>query len=409
MTSLPAQPPTGAEPTGAEIELRRRIASVGPITFSDFMHAALYWPDGGYYATREALGADGDFYTAPLTHPAFGASIARQLADMWRAMGSPSTFWVVEAGAGTGHLAADVTEQALDIDPAFADALRYLAVDVTVAPPVGAASRVAGSGLPVRGLRGVVLANELLDAMPVHRVTVDGGWLREIRVGLDGDGAFAEVLAEPSLGIAERLDALGVTLPEGYRTEVCLAAARWIAEAASSLETGYLLLIDYGHEASAYYDASRGRGTLRTYYQHALGMDPYIHVGRKDISVHVEFSSLRRAASAVGLTELGNTSQAAFLRAMGFDSYRRDVEERVGLGAQERVANLRALDTLVAPEGMGGFRVLAFGKNVDAAPLEGFNGQAPDAVIQAPLVTSDHMPLTGPSEQPMPTWDELSR
>jgi SAM-dependent MidA family methyltransferase len=254
----------------------------------------------------------------------------------------------------------------------------------------------------------VVLANELLDAMPVHRVTVDGGQLREIRVGLDGEGAFAEVLAEPSEGVAERLDALGVALPEGYRTEVCLAAARWIAEAASSLETGYLLLVDYGHEASVYYDASRGRGTLRTYYQHALGVDPYIYVGRKDISVHVEFSSLRHAALAAGLTELGNSSQADFLRSLGFDSYRRDVERRPGLRAQERVANLRALDTLVAPDGMGAFRVLAFGKNVDASSLEGFDGRVSEAASPAPLVTTEHMPLAGTLEQSMPTWDELS-
>jgi SAM-dependent MidA family methyltransferase len=368
---------------------------------------ALYWPNGGYYATREALGPDGDFYTAPLTHPVFGASIARQIEDMWRVMGSPRMFWAVEAGAGTGRLAADVTKQALAADSAFADALRYLAVDVTAAPPADGASRVAGSGLPVRGVRGVVLANELLDAMPVHRVTVDGGQLREIRVGLDGEEAFVEVLAEPSQGVAERLEALSVTLPEGYRTEVCLAAARWIAEVASILETGYLLLVDYGHEASAYYDASRGRGTLRTYYQHALGLDPYIHVGRKDISVHVEFSSLRRAALAAGLTVLGHTSQADFLRSLGFDFYRRDVEERVGLRAQERVANLRALDTLVAPDGMGAFRVLAFGKNVDATPLAGFAGWVSDAASPAPLVTPEHMPLAGPSEHPLPTWDEL--
>ena len=109
--------------TNVADELRDTIRSRGPITFADFMRAALYSPRGGYYVRRNALGAEGDFYTAPLTHPVFGVLVARQLAQFWRDAGSPTRYWVIEPGAGTGRLAADVTEHAAAVDPGFAAAM----------------------------------------------------------------------------------------------------------------------------------------------------------------------------------------------------------------------------------------------------------------------------------------------
>ena len=191
-------------------------------------------------------------------------------------------------------------------------------------------------------------------------------------------------------------------------------ASRWTAGwpvRPRALDRGYLLLIDYGHEADAYYDESRRRGMLRCYYQHTLNMDPYRRVGRQDISVHVETTSLRRAASAAGLSEAGSATQAEFLRALGFDAYRDDVARRPGLGAAVRTANLRALDTLVAPTGMGAFRVLAFQKGIEpAGRLLGFGGGAPRVSGAAPLATSAHLPL-GPAtdDRPMPSWDDIFR
>ena len=135
---------TPASPSGAEEEVRRRIAEAGPITFAEFMDVALYWPRGGYYAARQALGAGGDFYTAPLTHPVFGALVARQLADMWRSLGSPDRFWTVELGAGSGVLAQDIASAARDVDGAFARELRYACVDA--APPPQGPSASGGPG-----------------------------------------------------------------------------------------------------------------------------------------------------------------------------------------------------------------------------------------------------------------------
>jgi SAM-dependent MidA family methyltransferase len=397
--------------TPAETEIRRRIAADGPMTFAEFMGIALYWPDGGYYTSGAAFGTDGDFYTAPLTHPAFGALVATQVEEMWRVAGAPERWWVVEPGAGLGQLAADVMVAAGGAK--LASALRYLAVDRSrPRQPVAGASWAQSLALPVRGLRGVVLANELFDAMPVHRVTVVDGALRERFVGFDDDGRFVDVLGAVSVGIAERLDGLGVTLAEGHRAEVCLELDGWMAGVGRAMDSGYLLLVDYGHDATAYYDSTRHRGLLRTYYKHTLGMDPYAHVGRQDISVHVELTSLRQAAVAAGFVEAGSTTQAEFLRSLGFDAYRADIAARRDIGTPERVANLRALDTLVDTEGMGAFRVLAFAKGIPADGLSGFSGLAPDLTITAPLATALHMPLGGaPGDATamveIPGWDEL--
>ena len=404
------------------MEIRRRIRSSGPITFDEFMTVALHWPDGGYYATRVTLGPSGDFYTAPLTHPVFGALVARQIAEMWRACGSPDRWRIVEMGAGTGRLAADILSAVEREHPRLALALRYLAIDASAAPgTVPGMDWARSTASPVRGLNGVVLANEMLDALPVHRVTVRDGQLRELRVGVgEGDG-FVDVIGEPAPGVAERLDRLGVRLTEGHVAEVCLETDRWLGEIGVSMASGYLLLIDYGHDAEAYYDVSRSRGTLRTYYRHTLGMDPYRHVGRQDISVHVDFTSVRNAAHDAGFRDAGVVTQAEFLRNLGFDAYRTAVAAREDVqqgeraadlrAADLRAANLRAMDTLVDPGGMGRFRVLAFAKGVPVVEMSGFAGGPALEVVDAPLATASHMPLSSAvRESPqMSTWDELLR
>ena len=380
-------------PTGADAEARRRIALRGPITFAEFMEIALYWPDGGYYASRRSFGPLGDFYTAPLAHPAFGALVARQLLTMWRALGSPAPFNVIEAGAGDGTLALDVVAHASALESGFPDALTYTAVDRREPPPDFLSRWIRSGGVPAVGGSGVVLANELLDAMPLHRVAQEGGQLRELFVDAALEGGFIEVTGEPSTpALAERLDRLDVTLSEGFRTEVSLAPEAWLREAFAAIERGYLLLVDYGHEAAAFYDESRRAGTLRCYSGHTLGMNPYFGVGRQDISAHVEFTSVRSAATAAGFTEAGEMSQAEWLRSLGIDGYRAEIAERSGLSRIERTANLHGLDVLADDEGMGGFRVLAFAKD---APTDGVLGASPPESAPAPLARARHMPFGG--------------
>lgn len=412
--SGPAEHP-GPRLTAAARELRDRIHRDGPVTFAEFMAAALYSPEGGYYARRDPLGPEGDFYTAPLAHPVFGALLARQLLQCWKAMGEPAPFWAIEPGAANGRLAADICAHAPLLDPAFNAALRYVCLDVRrpTAPATGdGVGWVMADGLPLRGVRGCIIANELLDAMPVHRLTMRDGRLQEVWVGLGSGSAFAPVPREPSSpALARRLADLGVTLAEGAIAEVNLGLERWLTDAGAALDAGWLLVIDYGHDAPAYYDVTRSGGTLRCYYRHTLNANPYQHVGEQDISVHVELTSVRRVAEAAGFVAAGDVRQETLLRNLGFGRYRQDIARR-GLPRHVAAANLRAVDELVDADGLGGFRALAFAKGVASAPLMGFAAGHEDDVpfASAPLLGPGHLPpADGGAGQPMPSWSDLLR
>ena len=394
--------------TGAEREVRRRIAEGGRVTFADFMAIAVYWPEGGYYASpRNPLGAHGDFYTAPHVHPLFGALVGRQAEQARLLLDSPSGFALVEIGAGDGRLAAD----ALAAWPS----LRCMGVDLRPPPtrPQGLAWALASS-LPVRGLNGVVIANELLDAMPVHRVAVQDGQLREVYVTVGADGVLAADLGPPSTpALAARLDSLGVRLGEGRTAEVNLAIGGWLRSLAASLHRGWALLFDYGHEAADYYAAARARGTLRCYYQHTVNADPFRLVGRQDIGAHVELTSLKREAAAAGFALAGDVSQADFLRNLGLAEAREQVFRRPDLRPAQRRANADAIDALTDPDGLGGFRVVGLAKGTGDARLAGF---APGAfgglppLPESPLLDAAHLPRPGAPPPPSPpTWEELAR
>ena len=345
--------------TGAEREIRRRIEREGAIPFAEFMELALYHPDG-YYAARRGISASGDYYTSPIVHPAFGALIAVQLRVMWETQGRPSRFHVVEAGAGDGTLARDILSFAGEWADEFAGALRYVAVDRA---PAAEGERdgvrwIRDGGLPLSGIVGCVLSNELLDAFPVHRFAIEDGELLELYVTLDDDGRFSERLGLPSTpAIGERLSRLGRRLPDGFKSEVNLGIEGWIREAASALERGYVLTIDYGAEADALYSDARSGGTFQTHYRHVGGSSPYQRVGRQDMTAHVDFSALLDAGRDVGLRPAFLTTQGEFLRSLGLDRMMSSMRHSE-LDARELAANLRATSELAKPDGLGGFRVL---------------------------------------------------
>ena len=188
---------TPPPPTGAECEIRRIVETHGDISFADFMEVALYHPDG-YYSRRGRQEAQGDYYTSPVAHPAFGALICVQLHKMWKTLGRPSPFWVVEAGAGDNTLASDTLDFAASRFHDFANSIRYVTIDRALAVNIRETrqllSCVRGSGLPFKGAVGCVLSNELIDAFPVHRFEISNGRPREIFVTLDSKGNFIEVL-----------------------------------------------------------------------------------------------------------------------------------------------------------------------------------------------------------------------
>ena len=382
--------------TAAEQAIRDRIRRQGSITFAEFMRLALYHPTGGYYTSTAPFGAAGDYYTSPAAHPAFGALLCVQLRHMWRLIGKPPQFTVAEIGAGNGILAHDIAAYAPRLSPEFARCLRYICIDRY--PPASAAAnpaidRLRAAAVPLKGIVGCLLSNELVDAFPVHRFRIVNGAPLEIYVTLDGNGAFAETLAASSTPrLTERISALGFPLPDGFSGEVRLNASRWIGEAAQALAKGFVITIDYGYEAAVLYSPRRRFGTLQTYYRHTEGGSPYQRIGRQDISAHVDFSQLQSDGRAAGLTTIAYTTQAALLQVLGIDAMLRQART-MPLSPRDRSANLMAMRQLINPSGLGGFKALIQAKGVEVAAADIAPPQAQRDELQAPLLSDRHMPL----------------
>jgi SAM-dependent MidA family methyltransferase len=220
----------------------------------------------------------------------------------------------------------------------------------------------------------VVLANEVLDALPTNRVIVRDGRVRELLVG-SRDGAFEDIEAEPATpALAARLEAEGIALAEGQRAEICLAIDPWIAAAAADLRRGLVLLIDYGYPAVELYDPIRRRdGTLRAYLRHRVHDDPYIHVGRQDLTAHVDLTAVETAAAAAGLVHLGTTTQAEYLVGLGTEELLQTIQADPATTLEGYLAVRSALMRLLDPSAMGRFRVMGFGRAwPDGPPPAGF-------------------------------------
>lgn len=339
-----------------------RIAEAGgSIGFDEFMSLALYHPRHGYYLTCDPTL---DFQTSPQVHAVFGATLARQLAGFWREMGRPPRFDVLEAAAGNGRLATGILLAARLEEPGFAEALRYTLQDVTYVdsgPPQTVQDLLRDrvgwrADMPPAGsIEGCILSNELLDALPVQRLRRRDGKLLEVRVGMRDD-AFVDVERPASEELEAHFADLGLTPGEGCEAEVCLRAPRWYAEAASALGRGFLLTLDYGYEAAELYAPWRKAGTLLTFYRHTSGADPYARVGYQDITAGVDFTTVRRAGEAAGLSTLLFTSQSEYLTALG-------IGEALAAGPpggnlEAFYALRRAVIELTDPASLGRIRVL---------------------------------------------------
>jgi SAM-dependent MidA family methyltransferase len=369
-------------PTPLAEALRARLGAGGPITFADYMSACLYEPAHGYYSHAPAS-ASADYYTSPEVHPIFARLIARQLAEMWERLGRPARFDVVEPGAGDGRLAGDLLAFAVRVLPEFAAALRYTAVELgaarraeaeaRLAAHVAAARAAVAAELPERIECGVILSNELFDALPVHRVQRQGGELREIYVALEGD-RFVEQLGPPSTpALGDYFAAQGVELVEGQQAEAGLAACDWIADAGRRLERGFVLTIDYGLPARELYDRRHMRGTLLAYRRHRAAEDWFAAPGEQDLTAHVNFTALEQWGRRAGFEPLGMVTQTAFLLALGRANEFGDLYDP-GQSDAERVKARLKLKTLLYPEGMGEtFRVLFQGKGVPGGALAGLS------------------------------------
>jgi SAM-dependent MidA family methyltransferase len=363
--------------------IRDEIRRDGPMSFARFMDLALYDPDGGYYRSAEARpGRGGDFLTAPELHPIFGQTLATGLEDVWHRLGQPVPFVIREHGAGEGALAVAILSGIAD--PAFRAAVRYepVEIDERRIDAFGARLAEAGYGDAVAspasgtadatGFDGVVLANEVLDALPVHRVRQRGAELREVAVGLGADASFIdEEIAPTTPGIAERLADEGIRLRDGQAAEVCLAADAWVADAARPLARGLLLLIDYGATARELYDpVRRPEGTLRAYLRHRVHDDVLAHVGRQDLTAHVDVTAVERAAHAAGLTTVGQTTQAEALMGLGIEDRLRAIQADPATTMASYTLVRAALLRLLDPGAMGRFQVMGFGRDWPDEPTE---------------------------------------
>lgn len=352
------------------------------MTFARFMELALYDPEEGYYVRRgDRATRSGDFLTAPETHALFGRTVARQVAECWERLERPDCFVLREYGAGTGALAQAIVE-GLEAEAAgLAGSLVYQPVESTAKATAAITERVVQTGLPADRVQlaegsmvGVALANEFFDALPVHRVGLQGGRLVELYVGWEG-GRFVDVPGEPSHSkLGRHLHREAVSLAEGQRAEIRPAIDGWVRDVARDLRRGYVLIIDYGHPALDLYGRGRMPGTLLGYRGHQVSDDPYADVGDQDLTAHVDLTHLEDAASRAGLQHLGRTSQAEFLTSLGLgellDGLGRDPGTDPQAYADARAAVLRFLD----PRAMGGFTVEIFGRDVaEEPPLRGLS------------------------------------
>ena len=376
--------------------IRAELAAAGGwLSFERFMELALYAPGLGYYSAGSVkIGVGGDFVTAPEVSDLFNRCVARQCAEILTTTGGG----ILELGAGTGRMAATVLS-ALAAQGVLPERYAILEVSADLAarqrarlaqlPPQLRERVVWLEGLPQSPLRGVMLANEVADALPCRRFTWRDGAVRELGVALDETTAsaggatggapeacgeeisFREQSAAAQAPLARACEGLLASLegelPPGYVSELCLRVEPWIASLSECLERGVLLLCDYGLPRRHYYHRERASGTLRCHFKQRAHADPYINVGVQDITAWVDFTRIAEAALAADLTVSGFATQAAFLLATGLEG----LVAEAGDGApRARLAG--EARRLVLPEEMGeAFKFMALTRGYDA-PLCGF-------------------------------------
>ena len=369
---LPLPAPDALEHSRRLVErIREEIrAAGGALPFARYMELALYAPGLGYYsAGARKFGAAGDFITAPELSPLFSRCLARQCAEVLGVVPQGS---ILELGAGSGVMAADMLLelQALDRLPA-----EYLILEVSgelkerqrqtlIAKATALASRVRWLDALPTDFSGVIVGNEVLDALPVERFLKRPGGFDEYCVRAEGEG-FAWSTRPAGEQLAATLAAFETTLAEplkpGYVSEINLSTVPLVSSLAATLAQGALLLMDYGYPRAAYYHHERSMGTLMCHYRQRAHGDPFLYPGLQDITAHVDFTAVAEAGTSSGLELAGYTTQAHFLMALGV----------AGLaGTDMRAAQQVKLLTL--PEEMGErFKAIGFSKAIDIA-LSGF-------------------------------------
>ncbi len=360
--------------------IRAELAAAGgSLSFARYMELALYAPGFGYYsAGARKFGAEGDFVTAPEISPLFGRCVARQCRQVLELTGGGD---ILEIGAGTGALAADLLGELEHLGQLPE---RYLILELSgelrerqqallrerlphLLPRVRWLER-----LPEPGFQGVVLGNEVLDAMPVHRFRWTQQGVYELRVAWEGDdfGWRAEP-AEPRLAdaVAALHAEVGEAWPDGFESEINLGLAAWVRSLGERLARGVVLLVDYGYPRREYYHPQRAMGTLVCHYRHRAHADPLLLPGLQDITAFVDFTAVAEAAVAADLSVAGYTTQAHFLLGCGLGEL---LAASDPADAQRHLTLTRQAKILTLPGEMGErFKAIALARGIEA-PLLGF-------------------------------------
>ncbi len=340
------------------------------ISFADYMHLCLYHPELGYYsASNEKIGPRGDFTTAPEISPLFSKSLAYHLIDIFTQTEQPS---VLEFGAGTGKMAADILAE-LEKNNVLPECYYILEASaylrnkqeetINKLIPHLASKVVWLSALP-QSFSGVIIANEVCDAMPIHRVEFNNNAVTELYVehGDGGNFQLCQSLLDPRLQARSQQIQDLIDPQQNYKTEINLAAEAWLATLAQILQQGAIYIIDYGYPRQSYYHPQRNEGTLMCYYQHRGHNNPLILQGLQDITSHVDFTALAETAMENGLDVAGYQSQADFLIAGGI----LDHLHSKGMTTFDEMQQKMQLKRLTLPSEMGeDFKALSLTKNLD--------------------------------------------
>jgi SAM-dependent MidA family methyltransferase len=342
------------------------------------MERALYEPGLGYYRQSADRPTDaGDFLTAPETHPIFGWTAARRVEEMWTRLGRPRPFSLIEYGAGSGTLGLSVLDglrrhgaedllEAIVYEPVesnphrLADLRRRFetagfAGRLASSSPRGSARGTAAeAATPVTG---VIIANEFLDALPVHRVVARGGRLLELFVAWRD--RFVEITAEPSTDeLGERLALDGVVLADGQVAEICLGIEPWLNDVVARLERGFVVVIDYGYPAAELYGPRRLAGSLLGYSGHRVVDDPFSAPGLTDLTAHVDFTAVRLLAERLGFVAAGLVTQSEFLVEAGLEAELQALQASPETTAEDWLRARSGIVRMLDPRHMGRFRVL---------------------------------------------------
>ncbi|MGB5593998.1 MAG: class I SAM-dependent methyltransferase [Crocosphaera sp.] len=356
------------------------------ITFADYMDLVLYHPEQGYYSSGKVnIGSQGDFFTASSLGSYFGELLAEQFIEIAEILGFPEPFTLVEVGAGSGVLAADILHYLKQQYPEFYKQINYIIVEESEGlieqqqdylKDFDKITWKPWQDITDNSIIGCIFSNELIDAFPVHQIIVQNQTLKEVYVTYL-DNQLKEVIqkiSNPKLLDYFQLIDIDLTsnnYPENYRTEVNLKALDWLKLVSEKINKGYLLTIDYGYMATKYYHPQRYQGTLKCYYQHRHHHNPYVNLGQQDITSHVDFTALQKQGNLLGLNTVGLTEQGLFLMALGLGDRLAELSNG-NYKLPEIFKGRDALHQLIDPRGLGGFKVLIQSKGIgENKPLKG--------------------------------------